>query len=396
MRPLLPFCAFVVTSLAACVAPDEGEVGDSAQAATDTSSSFAFEPGYERVNQRQASRRADWGEKTSAAQAGLLADGKSKAEAVSVAPALARQKAGFSLVNAKALAKLALLAYEDESTLAAHLGELGLPADELHFKFFENTCTGAQAFYITNASAPTAPETLADAYNKPSSSFAVLAFRGTEPNAVKDIAADANIRPVPTNMGKMHAGFSDRVASLWNKADTKCGPTEPIGSYLRARHSFDGTGRPVRRGAELYITGHSLGGAMANVALTQTVVESCAAKKQSREEACFLSYVPVSGLVTFGSPRVGDMSWAKGMTSYLEDRTAAYRFVNGRDVVTTIPKVGWYHLGNEGDETLYSVLITGSGALSIGRSGDRGESGVGEMLGDHSMVGYEKALAALR
>ena len=395
MRPLLPLCAFALASLAACAVP-EGDVGDTAQASTSSSSApLAFEPGFERVTQRQASGRSDWGAQTAAAQAGLLADGKSKAEAMSLAPTLARQKAGFSLVNAKALAKLALLAYEDEKTLTRHLDELGLPADELHFKFFENTCTGAQAFYVTNAATPTAPDTLADPYNKPSSSFAVLSFRGTEPKQVSDIVADANIRPVPTNMGKMHAGFSDRVASLWDEAEPACGLTEPIGSYLRARHAFDGTGRPVRRGAELYITGHSLGGAMANVALTRTVTENCAAKGQTREDPCFLTYVPVSGLVTFGSPRVGDMSWAKGMTTYLEDRTAAYRFVNGRDVVTTIPKAGWYHLGNEGDETLFSVLITGAGALSIGRSGDRGESGLREMAGDHSMVGYEAALAAL-
>lgn len=385
-----------LVGVAACAAPEGDDVAESAGASSRAGASFAFEPGFERIRQHQADRQADWGDRTKKAKVDLLEDGKPNDRALSDAPALARQRAGFSLTNAKALARMALLAYEDEKSLAAELAALGLPSDPAHFRFFENRCTDAQAFYVTNAPDPTAPAKLGDAYNTASEHFAILAFRGTEPTKVKDLAADANTFSTPTKMGQMHAGFTRRVASLWDKADAKCGLAEPISSFLAARHAFDGTGRPVRKGAELYITGHSLGGAMANVALTRTVVDTCAAAGQTREEPCGRVYVPVTGLVTFGSPRVGDSSWANVMTGILEDRTTVYRFIHGRDVVTDVPlKPKFRHLGKDDDEAIFSVQITPSGSLAVGRDAERGPFSVGKAVGDHSMVQYDAELSAL-
>ena len=126
--------------------------------------------------------------------------------------------------------------------------------------------------------------------------MAVLAFRGTQ--QVKDWMTnlDAATMPVSSSggntLGNVHRGFNE--------------------AFLSVRDQID----PLLVGDDdlpLFITGHSLGGALATLATWYLKGDSLA--------ACY----------TFGAPRVGDM----GLMDRF--RTPIYRIVNGTDPVPFVP-----------------------------------------------------------
>ena len=129
--------------------------------------------------------------------------------------------------------------------------------------------------------------------------FLVLAFRGTEATCFKDIKADANAikRKCPTN-GGIHSGFSKAFEQV----------AKSIQEDLNKKEYAD---KP------LFITGHSLGGALATVA----------SKRLTHKGGIVACY-------TFGSPRVGDEEWSYDL------KTPIYRIVNAVDCVTMLPPSG--------------------------------------------------------
>lgn len=127
-------------------------------------------------------------------------------------------------------------------------------------------------------------------------SFIVLAFRGTEAMSIRDIKSDvrANKRACESG-GKMHSGFHDAF--------------ENVRAMVEAAIND-----PAHADKPLYVTGHSLGGAVATVA----------AKKLAHPGGIAACY-------SFGAPRVGDDDWIA------EIRTPIYRLVNSADCVTMLP-----------------------------------------------------------
>lgn len=126
--------------------------------------------------------------------------------------------------------------------------------------------------------------------------FAVLAFRGTEKNK-DDILADLNARFLETPDGRAHKGFAKAFEAIEDdvrKALTKLKKQCP--------------GLPV------FMTGHSLGGAIATTA-TQVLEEK----------------FTIAACYTFGSPRVGTAEWSESVKSPM------YRIVNGADGVPMVP-----------------------------------------------------------
>jgi len=120
----------------------------------------------------------------------------------------------------------------------------------------------------------------------------VLAFRGTE-KKFADFKTDANAGLVAVRDDqKVHQGFYESFQAVKQKieADLKKHP-----------------------GVSLYITGHSLGGALAIVATKYLGADSVG--------ACY----------TFGGPRVGNISFAESI------KTPIYRVVNVADAVTRLP-----------------------------------------------------------
>jgi triacylglycerol lipase len=120
----------------------------------------------------------------------------------------------------------------------------------------------------------------------------VLAFRGTQVN-VQDIAADckANLVSAPGG-GRVHAGFLGAFECVEGR----------IEEALR-KHE----GPPV------YITGHSLGGALALVATR------------------YLSSDSTGATYTYGCPRVADDAF------FASIKTPVYRIVNAADTVPRVP-----------------------------------------------------------
>ena len=126
--------------------------------------------------------------------------------------------------------------------------------------------------------------------------YVFLGFRGTEATSIKDIKADANaVIAACKSGGKIHSGFDEAFSQLSIEIQT-----------LLNEDEF--TNKP------LFITGHSLGGALATVATKKLTHKGGIA-------ACY----------TFGSPRVGDVDWTTNI------KTPIYRIVNAADPVTMLP-----------------------------------------------------------
>ncbi len=127
-------------------------------------------------------------------------------------------------------------------------------------------------------------------------SFIALAFRGTEAMSIRDIKSDVRARKRTCESGgKMHSGFYDAFENVRPMVE------EAINA-------------PAHADKPLYVTGHSLGGAVATVA----------AKKLAHPGGIAACY-------SFGAPRVGDDDWVA------EIRTPVYRLVNSADCVTMLP-----------------------------------------------------------
>lgn len=126
--------------------------------------------------------------------------------------------------------------------------------------------------------------------------FVVLAFRGTEATSVKDIKADAKaISMKAPNEGRIHSGFDEAFRAVQSD----------IQKWLDCS---DYSEKP------LFITGHSLGGALATIAARRLMHSG-----------------GIAGCYTFGAPRVGDDDWIAWL------KTPLYRLVNAADCVTMLP-----------------------------------------------------------
>lgn len=142
--------------------------------------------------------------------------------------------------------------------------------------------------------------------------WVVISFRGTEPDSLTDWITDASTDLVPGPLGgSVHAGFYDALANIWQSLDR-------FVAYLQ-----QATERP------LMVTGHSLGAALASLAVGRWLDERR----------------PVHALYTFGQPRSGDATFARNFN--FRFKLSTFRFVNNNDLVTRIPPraFGYSHLG---------------------------------------------------
>ena len=189
--------------------------------------------------------------------------------------------------------------------------------------------------------------------------YAVLAFRGTEISKRQDMKIDAQAMRVSVLEGKIHAGFRIAYDSVAKEIEK---------SILKLKD------------VPLYITGHSLGAALATVA-TQRLEHHL----EIREiiAACY----------TFGSPRVGDSHYD------IKFKSPIYRIVNTTDVVTVIPllAMGYVHIGD---------------IRYLGRTDGEFRRGIpvfhrwylfmltmfkffGPVVGDHAIIEYRRKLEAI-
>ncbi|MBW4622712.1 MAG: lipase family protein [Cyanosarcina radialis HA8281-LM2] len=97
--------------------------------------------------------------------------------------------------------------------------------------------------------------------------------------------------------------------------------------------------------ANVYIAGHSLGGALATIAALDIARQLDIAGKNKLKS-------PI-GLYTFASPRVGDNKFADKFNEFMSDgKIESFRFANSEDLVTKIPLPVWFKLGIDLDRRL--------------------------------------------
>ena len=194
----------------------------------------------------------------------------------------------FNLINAWWLAEVSSLVYADEDFVRSRFKEAGLP----EVRLFENQSTQC---YVAN-----------------NDKFAIVAFRGTElwnneekfnlKNVIADLKTDVDI--LLTNWhqgGKVHKGFKEALEEVWSD----------LLPYIRKLRD---------KGCKIWITGHSLGAALATLSAGR--------------------YGSAQGVYTFGSPRVGNKAFKENF------KVRIYRIVNNDDIVARVPPPGKYvHVG---------------------------------------------------
>lgn len=199
--------------------------------------------------------------------------------------------ADFHLGNALCCAELSRLVYrhdleEDASPPLPRRIELLLSAGFEQIAFFQDESTHTQAMLVRSLS----------------HKLAILVFRGTEQD-VRDFLVDLEVGGLPlAQEGEfIHRGFARAFDSVW----------PAIAHVLKTLDC------PV------WVTGHSLGAALATLAVAN---------------------FPFAACYTFGSPRVGNQVFV----DRLQDRPV-FRVVDDEDVVCKVPieSMGFRHVGQE-------------------------------------------------
>ncbi len=136
----------------------------------------------------------------------------------------------------------------------------------------------------------------------------IISFRGTE--SLKDIIYDMMFRKIETDYGRIHIGFYHQLydADVYHEFFNK---------VIELIEGYD----------DIYVTGHSLGGALAtlfgyNISLKTT------------------KHINV---ISFASPRVGDWKWYKRFISQVN--LSHKRVVVSSDPIPLFPFINYFHVG---------------------------------------------------
>jgi hypothetical protein len=218
---------------------------------------------------------------------------------------------------AYSLAVIAGWAYSDGQTLANKLKFYGLPA------------VTVEKFVVTNP----AMLIVSSAFfiRSECGRIGILAFRGTEPANAINWLTDTDVIQRAFGDGFVHQGFYANLQAVWDEISAKL--------YEAIETPGNGNGHERARAPmqRLYITGHSLGAAMAVLAAAKISLDETAALRQR-----------VHSVYTFGQPAVGDKRFAAQCEDLFGDRL--YRHVYGYDVVPHLPPTWdgrFHHFGEE-------------------------------------------------
>ena len=263
---------------------------------------------------------------------------------------------GYSHENAFWLGRFAELAYSKPDSIRQEANDLGLTT----FEFFDGRRTDTQAFLAAN------------------SDTIVVAFRGTQPAELLDWMTDLRADIVDG----VHRGFRSALDEVWPGLEASIEHAKgPRGSLVDLAR----LGPATAAGPGLWFTGHSLGGALAVLAV-QRMLEA---------------QRPVEGLYTFGQPRVGARDWATALDMAFGQRYL--RFVNNADIVPRVPlrAMGYAHAGTlryfDAKGAMHDDIGWWERLLDRfqGRIEDLGRLGPDDIK-DHSMKAYLECLETQR
>ena len=196
----------------------------------------------------------------------------------------------FHYDNALILARMCQLSYENkkESYIKNHLGF-------------------SKSVLISRTSIPSDTQVIVSS----TANLVVVSFRGSEgenTEAVKDwLLTNLNFQPILLpDLGffvRIHKGF-------WKASEVI---QQPLYTAIYQQGGFSGK--------DLWITGHSLGGALANI---------CAFWLRNLDKK-------VAGVYTFGAPKPGNWSFKKRYENYFD--ISCHRMQNKGDIVYRLPSV---------------------------------------------------------
>ena len=298
---------------------------------------------------------------------------------IAVLPSRTRDTKGSNTRLALTLAKASYLAYQDKQFVAEVVGRWCAslskqsPRDIIrhNFRYFHNHGRDTQAFMFRTEQ------------------FMVLAFRGSQ--EPKDWLTNFTTQlrnftiykdgdtALSSYQGRVHKGFFLAWAIIEKSV---------LSQINRWRRDFADRDQPL---PPLYVTGHSLGGALATIAAAGLSDNG----------------VDVAGVYTFGQPRVGDRTFVRQLNNITQGKV--FRFVNNNDIVPHVPPpfsiwnpTRFY--GHIGDATYFNRkgVITPNADHSLGaRATDlvlglmKGLTGKGfDHITDHRMEYYISHLDA--
>ncbi|XP_047945091.1 uncharacterized protein LOC125191729 isoform X2 [Salvia hispanica] len=162
----------------------------------------------------------------------------------------------------------------------------------------------------------------------------VVAFRGTEQTRWKDVVTDLMLVPTGLNPERIGGDFTNEVQvhsgflSAYDSVRTRL-----ITLIKQATGHRDDNSIELLPTWHIYVTGHSLGGALATLLaleLASSQLAQCGA-------------IAVT-MYNFGSPRVGNRRFAEIYNQKVKD---SWRVVNHRDIIPTVPRLmGYCHVAH--------------------------------------------------
>ncbi|WP_437522443.1 hypothetical protein WME79_31635 [Sorangium sp. So ce726] len=245
-----------------------------------------------------------------------------------------RNERGYDETIAYALSLASAWSYSDPQTLHDVMNSLG----------FENRC-----YTITLSNDALFVHTSASLLQHVDGSAAILCFRGTEPANTIRWLTDASFEPDRCRAwGAVHGSLYrslrpmeryiafrlKRAMSAQSVVDQK---SELVS--VDAPVCSDAMGEPLKSGLKaLYITGHSLGGAMAALAAAELFEDE--AHEDIRDV--------VRGIYTYGQPRIGDEVFARRCQDAYG--RLLFRHIHANDLVPMFPPLStgrFDHFGHE-------------------------------------------------
>jgi hypothetical protein len=180
----------------------------------------------------------------------------------------------------------------------------------------------------------------------------VVAFRGTETAKLTDIITDARLAPKAFNAERagdggdggaaVHDGFLSAFDSVRPRVLAALDDARGAGARARAA----GAAASPDDGWHVYVTGHSLGGALATLFAGELAGSVRSGARRG---------VSAVSMVNFGSPRVGNARFCDAYNALVPD---SVRVVNGSDAIPTVPALlGYRHVA-------HGVRISPAGAAA--------------------------------